>query len=163
MRTPPLQHPFARRPVAGLALILVASTVTFAFLAGCGGGSNAPAESPQTSAPEETAPPADAGGDAAGGSDAAAAGDLGSRVFEQRCALCHGKSGMGDGAAAAGLNPKPRNLRDGAYMSTRTDEQLLEIIRNGKGAMPAWGKNNTLSEDEIQAVLEYIRAFAAGS
>jgi len=44
----------------------------------------------------------------------------------------------GDGAGAAGLDPKPRDHTDGAYMNARTDDQLLEVIKNGKGNMPAW-------------------------
>ena len=39
-----------------------------------------------------------------------------------------------------------------------TDEQLLDVIRHGKGAMPAWG--NVLSEAEIQAVLKHVRSLA---
>jgi mono/diheme cytochrome c family protein len=63
---------------------------------------------------------------------------------------------MGDGVASKGLNPKPRNFHDTAYMSTRTDAQLLEVIHNGKGAMPKWG--GQLSEAEITAVLAHVRA-----
>ena len=56
----------------------------------------------------------------------------------QRCALCHGADGRGDGVASKGLNPKPRNFHDQAYMSSRTDTQLLEVIHKGKGVMPRW-------------------------
>ena len=72
--------------------------------------------------------------------------------------LCHGPEGKGNGPAAAGLNPKPRNHTDGTYMNSRTDEQLLEVIRKGKGGMPAWG--SVLSEKEIQAVLKHVRTLA---
>ena len=43
-------------------------------------------------------------------------------------------------------------------MNSRTDEQLLEVIRNGKGGMPAWGK--ILSDEEIHAVLKHVRSLA---
>jgi mono/diheme cytochrome c family protein len=56
------------------------------------------------------------------------------------------------------LNPHPRNHTDGAYMNSRTDAELLEVIRHGKGAMPAWG--SVLSEEEIQAVLKHVRSLA---
>jgi mono/diheme cytochrome c family protein len=157
------QPRLVRRPLLAAALLLVATSVTL-LAAGCGGGSSssttsAPAGSSVPPAGEPTEPT----GAPAGGDTTAAAADLGARVFEQRCVLCHGKAGVGDGTAAAALNPKPRNLRDAAYMSSRTDDQLLEIIRNGKGAMPAWGKNNALSEEEIQAVLKHIRSFTTPS
>jgi mono/diheme cytochrome c family protein len=40
-------------------------------------------------------------------------------------------------------------------MSTRTDAQLLEVIHQGKGAMPKWG--GVLSEAEINAALAHVR------
>jgi len=86
---------------------------------------------------------------------------LGERVFEEHCSLCHGTNGDGHGPASAGLNPRPRDLRDAGYMRARSDRLLLQIIRNGKGAMPAWGRGGTLSEDEIQAVLARIREMSA--
>ena len=76
-------------------------------------------------------------------------------MFAQRCALCHGPDGHGDGPGSKALNPKPRNFHDKAYMSTRTDAQLLETIHKGKGVMPKWG--GVLSEAEITAVLAHIR------
>jgi len=84
--------------------------------------------------------------------------ELGARVYAQRCAICHGSAGEGNGPAASGLNPRPRNHTDGAYMNGRTDAQLLAVIRNGKGAMPAW--KGVLSEPEIRAVLVHVRSLA---
>uniref|UniRef100_A0A832I681 Cytochrome c n=1 Tax=Eiseniibacteriota bacterium TaxID=2212470 RepID=A0A832I681_UNCEI len=158
MSTPHLRSPHARPPWRLVAPTLVVLVLVFA--AGCGGG--ATSESSQAPTGEASAPLADAAAPAKD-SGGAAPTDVGARVYAQRCVLCHGSGGAGDGPASAGLNPKPRNLRDASYMSTRTDEQLLEIIRNGKGAMPAWGKNNTLTEEEIQAVLRHIRSFTGGS
>jgi mono/diheme cytochrome c family protein len=83
---------------------------------------------------------------------------LGNKIYQERCALCHGPEGKGDGPAAAGLNPKPRNHTDGTYMKSRTDDQLLEVIRHGKGGMPAWG--GILNETEIHAVLKHVRTLA---
>ena len=62
-----------------------------------------------------TPPPAAAGAlTAAGGGDAAAAAKT---VFAQRCTLCHGPEGKGDGPAAANLNPKPRNYGDATWQA----------------------------------------------
>ena len=47
---------------------------------------------------------------AAVGGDAAA-------VFKARCSTCHGIAGLGNGAAAAGLNPKPRSFADPAWQA----------------------------------------------
>ena len=117
-----------------------------------GAGATPPAARPESvAAPAvETTKPAEGGGSEA---------DLGAQVFAKRCVLCHGVDGHGDGIAAKGLNPKPRNFHDQAYMKTRTDAQLLEVIHKGKGAMPRW--EGQLSEAEIRAVLAHVRALGA--
>jgi len=95
-----------------------------------------------------------------GGGDVAA----GKAKFEQNCAVCHGTSGKGDGPGAAALNPKPRDYTNGAYMKTRTDDQLRKVIKDGGAAsgfsavMPAWGP--TLSDQDITNIIAYIRTFA---
>lgn len=159
MNTAP-KHPVAasRRPFVRWPLLIVVLVAVHAFLVGCGGssqpsGESAPAtgSTPSTSAEAPaTETPADA---AAPVADEA---KLGAQVYSARCALCHGAGGQGDGPASAGLNPKPRNHTDKAYMSTLTDEQILAVIRNGKGTMPAWGK--VLSEAELNAVAKHVRA-----
>jgi len=145
--------PVAARPLAPVFTAVVVAAVLHAFVVGCGGKQQSSSSNDASSgqAPSTTA--------AAGGTPGeAASDDLGAKVYAQRCALCHGAEGKGDGAAAAGLNPKPRNHTDGTYMNARTDGDLLEVIRIGKGAMPAWGK--VLSEAEIQAVLKHVRSLA---
>lgn len=137
-----------RRPMAWLGGISIVAMVTYALLLGCG-GKNSSDEPPPNPIPPE--PPAQETLNTSGM-------DLGSKVYAQRCALCHGPQGHGDGPAAAGLNPKPRNHTDGSYMHTRTDAQLLEVIRHGKGSMPAW--EGILTEEEIQAVLKHVRSLA---
>ena len=136
-----------------LAILVAVAAFGNSVLVGCGAKSSSNAGGDQAST--QSAPPPAQTPPAAGG---AAASDLGSQVYTARCALCHGPTGHGDGPAAAGLNPHPRNHTDGSYMNTRTDAQLLEVIHNGKGAMPAW--KSVLSEEEINAVLKHVRSLA---
>lgn len=85
----------------------------------------------------------------------------GMEIFQANCAACHGPKGKGDGAAAAALDPKPRNLSDAEYMSTLSNEHLLKVITEGGASvgkspmMAAWG--GILSENDILNVVAYLR------
>jgi len=87
--------------------------------------------------------------------------EQGKKLYELYCATCHGQSGKGDGAAAAALNPKPRDHTDKAYMSTLSDDDMLKVVKNGGASigkspiMPPWGA--TLKDDQIKDVIAYIR------
>jgi mono/diheme cytochrome c family protein len=136
--------------------MLVLAALAHALVVGCGGsqesGTSSPGASPAATTQTPPQPATDTGAVAA---DPVAHGK---QVYEARCVLCHGPEGKGDGPASAALNPKPRNHTDGAYMNSRTDEQLLDVIHNGKGAMPAW--KGVLSEQEMQDVLKFVRTLA---
>jgi mono/diheme cytochrome c family protein len=157
MVPPMINHTAVRalraKPLASIAFMIALVALTNAVLVGCGGnkaeqaGTETSTETATEGAPQTEQP-----------STGAAAGDMGAQVYAQRCALCHGAAGAGDGPAAAGLNPKPRNHTEGAYMNTLTDDAILTVIREGKGAMPAW--KAVLTEEEIQAVLKHVRSLA---
>ncbi len=99
-----------------------------------------------------------------GGINSFAAGDSakGKESYNQICAMCHGDTGKGDGVAAASLDPKPRDLSSGEYVSTLTDEHIFKVIKEGgesvgkSNLMPAWGA--VLSDDKIWDVVAYLRA-----
>jgi mono/diheme cytochrome c family protein len=146
------------RPVLAIAVLLAAAALTNAALVGCGGGGSSSTSNEQvnqTQQSSETPAPAEAG---SSGTEAAGVELDGAKIYEERCALCHGKTGHGDGPAAAGLDPKPRNHTDGTYMNTRTNAELLEVIHDGKGAMPAW--KDVLTDQQIEAVLKHVRSLA---
>jgi mono/diheme cytochrome c family protein len=136
------------------AVLLIAGAFTIGAMAGCG-------------QKKEKVDDDDimAGAPAATTTDtsAAKAGEvsmaLGEQVVTTNCVLCHGQSGKGDGPGGAALNPKPRDWTDHAYMGTRTDDQLYEVIFNGKGAMPAWGKMGTLNETQIRSAIMKVRTY----
>jgi len=90
--------------------------------------------------------------------------NAGKAKYDTLCVGCHGKTGKGDGAAAASLNPKPQDHTDGKAMNALTDKYLFDIIKDGgvgvkkSPLMPAWGK--TLKDQEISNVISYIRSLA---
>lgn len=92
---------------------------------------------------------------------------LGSTVYKHMCVFCHGEDGNGGGKATAYLYPWPRDFRKGVfkYRSTPSgslplDTDIYRTIKKGIAgtAMPGW--ENALSEDEIVAVVEYIKKFS---
>ena len=46
-------------------------------------------------------------------------------------------------------------------MNAQTDDQLYEVIYNGKGSMPAWGKTGILTESEIRSAIMKVRTFSS--
>ena len=85
----------------------------------------------------------------------------GAAIYAANCASCHGATGLGDGAVAAGLNPRPANL---AWLSnmpmSRWDPFMYWTIAEGGSqfgsAMPAF--KTILAKDDIWAVTAYIQA-----
>lgn len=78
------------------------------------------------------------------------------------CAQCHGIEGRGDGPNATKNMPvNPRDHTSAYEMSKLTDEDIINVIREGGAAtskstlMPPFGK--TLTEAEILAMKDYLR------
>ena len=86
----------------------------------------------------------------------------GKASYDQLCASCHGPSGKGDGAAAAALNPKPKDLADKGYVKGLKDDYIKKLIKEGGPAagksplMPPMG--GALKDDDIENVIAYIRS-----
>ena len=92
---------------------------------------------------------------------------LGKKVYEDRCAMCHGNDGKGGGLAASFLNPRPRDFTAGKYKfrstesgSIPTDADLERTIREGlhATAMPDW--KEFISGDSLTSVTAYVKSFS---
>lgn len=92
----------------------------------------------------------------------AADAEAGEAKFKQLCAMCHGDTGTGDGPAAAGLNPKPRDMSDPEWQKSVDDERLRTVIADGGAAvglsptMTAFG--HALKGEDMDNVIAYIRS-----
>ena len=86
----------------------------------------------------------------------------GEALYKRSCQMCHGASGLGDGPAAKTLKGKLPNLTDKAVMAKLTDEEIHELITNGKkteiGNMPALAKR--LKPEEITDIVNFVRTLA---
>jgi mono/diheme cytochrome c family protein len=133
--------------------ILVMRSLTFVLLAltlaaGCGKKSeDAPAGQPSV---------------AGGGTSSASI--KAEEIFKQQCSTCHGEDGKGAGAAAATLNPKPRNYTDKTWQASVTDDQIKKVIVEGgaaNGKSPSMAPYGFLFKDDPAALDELVKKIRA--
>ncbi len=79
----------------------------------------------------------------------------GKALFEKSCAGCHGADGKGNEKMAKVLGDKGLNIV-GKDTTKKSDEQLLKVIAEGEGKMPA----SKLTKDEQKQALGYVRTLA---
>jgi mono/diheme cytochrome c family protein len=86
----------------------------------------------------------------------------GKELYKTNCASCHGDNGTGDGAAAAMLNPKPRNFtvlnrwKNGSKVS-----QMYKTLDAGISGS-AMTSFNFLSPADRFTIIHYVRTLASG-
>ena len=85
----------------------------------------------------------------------AAEAGAGKALFEKSCVGCHGADGKGNPGMAKVLGEKGLNIV-GSDTTKKSDEQLLKIIADGAGKMPA----SKLTKDEQKQALGYARSLA---
>jgi mono/diheme cytochrome c family protein len=72
----------------------------------------------------------------------------GREIYMSLCQACHGADGKGNDGMAA-------NFVDDKSILAKSDIELLDVIANGKGTMPAWGA--ILQPWQQISVLQHIR------
>ena len=86
------------------------------------------------------------------------------KIFESRCAVCHGATGQGDGPGAAALTPPPRNFADQAWQSSADDASIVRVIVEGGAAV---GKSSAMppsadlrsNEPVLTELVKMLRGF----
>jgi len=88
----------------------------------------------------------------------------GAEIYSANCAACHGDGGMGDGPAAANINPAPAPI---AHTSLMLGDSYLfwRISEGGAGepfnsTMPPW--KSILDEQARWDAINYVRALGSG-
>jgi mono/diheme cytochrome c family protein len=83
----------------------------------------------------------------------ALAAEDGKKLYDSKCAMCHGMDGvakkMGAGSA---------NFNDPAWKKTATVEIIVKDTKDGKGKMKGMG--DKLNAEQMKAVAEYILTMA---
>jgi mono/diheme cytochrome c family protein len=77
------------------------------------------------------------------------------KVYQERCASCHGEKGASNGPAAMALPADPANFTDSKVMAKTTDGELFWKIGKGRAPMP--GFEADLSETSRWQLVRYIR------
>lgn len=92
----------------------------------------------------------------------------GKKIYEGigACVTCHGPAGKGDGAAAATLNPKPRNFAKGDFLydtdkdgKKGTEADLMNIVTNGAvkyGGSPLMPPRPDIKGDDLKVLVTYV-------
>jgi cbb3-type cytochrome c oxidase subunit III len=76
----------------------------------------------------------------------------GAAIFKKNCMMCHGADGKGFPAL------KTPDFTDPKWQSSAKDKEMREVVKNGKKGttMPAFG--DQLKDEEISAVIAYVRS-----
>ena len=83
-------------------------------------------------------------------------------IFGDRCAVCHGDNGDGNGPGAANLAPRPMNFHDRKWQQSVSDDKIARAIVYGGqavGVSAAMAANPDLEgrPDVVAALVERIR------
>jgi cytochrome c6 len=72
--------------------------------------------------------------------------------YKAKCKMCHGEDGTA--ATPMGKNMNIPSFKDPTVVKM-TDQQLNDIIANGKGKMPKYG--DKLTKDQVGDLVKFIR------
>jgi mono/diheme cytochrome c family protein len=84
----------------------------------------------------------------------------GQQIFNDKCAMCHGRDGKGNGPASSAFSPSPADFNSAAFWQGNVNQKITDTIENGHGPMPPI----ELSPEQIKTVIDYMtQAFKPGS
>ena len=83
-------------------------------------------------------------------------------IYENRCTVCHGKTGKGDGDGSAALDPKPRDFTLAEWQESVTDDHIQKIVvygGAGVGKSPTMPANPDLDAkpEVVKELVVYVR------
>lgn len=86
-------------------------------------------------------------------------------IYENRCTVCHGKTGKGDGDGSAALDPQPRDFTLAEWQESVTDDHIQKIVvygGAGVGKSPTMPANPDLDAkpEVVKELVVYVRNLA---
>ena len=82
----------------------------------------------------------------------------GKKTYGTDCAMCHGKTGAGDGDLATDMKLTLKDYRDPESLKAMSDGEIFLVIEKGKGQMS--GEEGRMKPTQIWDVVNYVRSLA---
>ncbi|MFA6093792.1 MAG: c-type cytochrome [Elusimicrobiota bacterium] len=83
--------------------------------------------------------------------------ESGKKIYDAKCAACHGKDGKGNAGLAKAMKLDAKKL-DLLGAPAESDAELAQATKNGRGKMPAF--KDKLKSLEIDDIVAYVRSLA---
>ncbi|GAC1625284.1 MAG: hypothetical protein NVS9B13_20560 [Candidatus Acidiferrum sp.] len=80
------------------------------------------------------------------------------KLYGYDCAMCHGAHGDGKGDLAEQMKLDLRDWRDASSIANRTDGELFNVIKKGKGKMPS-SEGDRIPETVRWNLVSLVRSF----
>jgi mono/diheme cytochrome c family protein len=84
----------------------------------------------------------------------------GKTAYDRKCAICHGKTGLGDGPRGMMSRTFPGDFSSEAFQQY-SDGEIFFQTKFGRGEMPSYEKKS--SDTEIWSMVHYMRALKRAS
>jgi mono/diheme cytochrome c family protein len=91
-----------------------------------------------------------------------AARERAKNVYAVDCAICHGDNGNGKTDLATSMQVTLTDWTDPKSLSGKSDIELFDVIRKGKGDKMPPEDAGRAKDDDIRALVAYIRNFSKG-
>ena len=80
------------------------------------------------------------------------------QLYQKLCSVCHGDRGDGDSRAAGSFNPRPRNFTAPQSATELSRERMIRSVTFGRPGTAMVGHAKKLNAQQIESVVDYIRA-----
>jgi len=86
------------------------------------------------------------------------------RIYAESCSVCHGDDGKGAKWGQESLSAKPRDFTTALSRAELTRDRMIVSVSYGRPGTPMPGFSSQLSREQIEGVVDYVRArFMAGA
>jgi cytochrome c5 len=83
----------------------------------------------------------------------------GKEIYARDCSMCHGDTGNGQSDLAKDMQLTLKDWTDPKALAGESDQQIFDMIRNGKDKMPPEDASRA-KDDDVKSLVLYIRNFS---